>query len=1160
MSSLLPQNATDKDNENVNLTTTTTTSTSTTTTTTTTTTNDNNNNNNRNSVFNLPYGNGSSNDEDDDEEEWVPESPQKKNTDNNNVKNNNNNSNSGSDDDDDDDSDSFDEDDDDEDYVPPDVVGATLDNDENNLDGAAIVMEKGGGKKIDKNNNNNNANEPEDQANTDPFSALYATTINLVLDKNGEEIEDEEDEEEDIDNAIAKRTRTKNPLAAVEEDTFFDQLVRDLPQEEEDFDFGIVDEDEEYERFKSFLIDPELFDESAVLSESESSDDDDYAPEKDQDHDGESDDDADDEKDENRTVSNKEWRELINDVRDCFENDLSDLNAITAPSQHVTNKERRRQEQMSTEEGRRYLEKLTSNTRSYLHLVIQSFLKCRYQMDHSPRSITYRDVMMYNQLYDHLLELDKMYHGRLISNNVETGGSKRRTLLRKHVREQRKKASRRISLEKKRAKVLAVPGLHLIPELLRLCPKSTKAEMLAAMNGSSSPSRSSKKKKKSSSSSKSSNPKPKSKLPLIDEAPKYLSMDDRGGKKACVFVLSSPEIIKTRKKEILAWLSKYKPFEVYGFPLRFRSKIDAIDNELLLLNVTSDNINGNSQDTKLNKRADKYPVVDTYQPAGQKRIRRQRAFTAWEDDLLFLGLKKYTHTDFESIQKEFLPGFTKNGIKKYFMDIVQTKPKTKSLISTKSKIRDWYTGKKKAHESWSPEETISLQKVFYYYLYGNAAQKAKSVDYYVGVFQQTHPQRTNKSIKNKFNRVKNNIPKNLNDIGKDTKQRPEVGSISSSSSSSLSSINNPLNQLQNNNQNPKILKKKRKTKGQRTTVDRRESLREFENQEFATEFENNERNKNMEGGSLSGFNNLNVFINDNNPSSNVFARSFSQTLNPILSQNVENGISPKWGNSLSQDLFVSRSEIDSLDGIMRVNSQTTSDISMSPFNPLSRKNSIEPRRSNSLLGNSNSLTGINNELNRSNSLVGGGINLQTSLPGGRSFSSQNGASLNRFPTSSSLISPSPINGPTTFAGFSSNSNNVWQGDEGGELGFDNGGQLDGDNIDDGNNNNNLSNNVNKRKSNDDEITNNNINNKRLRSDSIDIANVLPDNSTGLTILNNIMSLNNNNSNNNNSQQAHDSNSNISIASNISSTNSANSSEQSSTENESLKFFVRRSNP
>ena len=98
-----------------------------------------------------------------------------------------------------------------------------------------------------------------------------------------------------------------------------------------------------------------------------------------------------------------------------------------------------------------------------------------------------------------------------------------------------------------------------------------------------------------------------------------------------------------------------------------------------MLNVTSDNINGNSQDTKLNKRADKYPVVDTYQPAGQKRIRRQRAFTAWEDDLLFLGLKKYTHTDFESIQKEFLPGFTKNGIKKYFMDIVQTKPKPNRL-------------------------------------------------------------------------------------------------------------------------------------------------------------------------------------------------------------------------------------------------------------------------------------------------------------------------------------------------------------------------------------------------------------------------------------------------------------------------------------------------
>ena len=107
--------------------------------------------------------------------------------------------------------------------------------------------------------------------------------------------------------------------------------------------------------------------------------------------------DNDDEGNEMRTVSNKEWKQLIDDVRDIFNNDLSHLAAITEPSQRVTNKERKRQEQMSTEEGRIYLEKLTSVTRSYLHLVIQCFLKCRCEMDNSQINIKnkkkYRHVL-----------------------------------------------------------------------------------------------------------------------------------------------------------------------------------------------------------------------------------------------------------------------------------------------------------------------------------------------------------------------------------------------------------------------------------------------------------------------------------------------------------------------------------------------------------------------------------------------------------------------------------------------------------------------------------------------------------------------------------------------------------------------------------------------
>ena len=74
----------------------------------------------------------------------------------------------------------------------------------------------------------------------------------------------------------------------------------------------------------------------------------------------------------------------------------------------------------------------------------------------------------------------------------------------------------------------------------------------------------------------------------------------------------------------------------------------------------------------------------------------------WEDDLLLMGLKKFGYTDgsFEKIQKSFLPGFTKNGIKKYFNDIVHSKISTTTL-STKSLICQWYEARKRAHDNWT---------------------------------------------------------------------------------------------------------------------------------------------------------------------------------------------------------------------------------------------------------------------------------------------------------------------------------------------------------------------------------------------------------------------------------------------------------------------------
>ena len=107
-----------------------------------------------------------------------------------------------------------------------------------------------------------------------------------------------------------------------------------MPDEEDEFDFGIVDEDEEYERFRSFLADPQLADDS--ISDS---DDDDYAPDKDE----ELDDDSDNEEEEKRigNVSKKELSSLIDDVRNFFEDDLSGLQTIVQ-SQQVQNKEKER--------------------------------------------------------------------------------------------------------------------------------------------------------------------------------------------------------------------------------------------------------------------------------------------------------------------------------------------------------------------------------------------------------------------------------------------------------------------------------------------------------------------------------------------------------------------------------------------------------------------------------------------------------------------------------------------------------------------------------------------------------------------------------------------------------------------------------------------------
>ena len=105
---------------------------------------------------------------------------------------------------------------------------------------------------------------------------------------------------------------------------------------------------------------------------------------------------------------------------------------------------------------------------------------------------------------------------------------------------------------------------------------------------------------------------------------------------------------------------------------------------------------------------------------------------------------------------------------KYFNDIVHSKISTATL-STKSLICQWYEARKRAHDNWTDEETIHLVHVFWPHEHGSVDEKIRLADAYVKEFQKRYPARSQKSIKNKINRIKRNkgIPKCRADIVKE---------------------------------------------------------------------------------------------------------------------------------------------------------------------------------------------------------------------------------------------------------------------------------------------------------------------------------------------------------------------------------------------------------
>ena len=122
-----------------------------------------------------------------------------------------------------------------------------------------------------------------------------------------------------------------------------------------------------------------------------------------------------------------------------------------------------------------------------------------------------------------------------------------------------------------------------------------------------------------------------------------------------------------------------------------------------------------------------------------------------------------------------------------------------SLLSTKSEIRKWYKAMKKPHEKWTREETIELKRCFWPSIYGTNEERLTNIDHYVNKFKKKYPNRSEKSIKNKYSRIKKTIPEKKSDIEK-------LKEIQNSNGSGSTNI--PLNDADGNNLLENLLKKK----------------------------------------------------------------------------------------------------------------------------------------------------------------------------------------------------------------------------------------------------------------------------------------------------------------------------------------------------------------
>ena len=199
----------------------------------------------------------------------------------------------------------------------------------------------------------------------------------------------------------------------------------------------------------------------------------------------------------------------------------------------------------------------------------------------------------------------------------------------------------------------------------------------------------------------------------------------------------TPTSRREAKKAMLEWADVFQPFKMYAPPLAPRAGSGwgprGLKSRVLCFAKTNDD---------------------------HCSLRR---FTAAEDGLLYLGLKQWGRHNWPQIQQHYVPGFHADAIEKRFRSIVSPKVDAEHVITNKHQkdIKAWYDKSRRVCQAWTAAEEQHMVAVFRSY----QNPKEQKITEYLDKFREKYPDRSHKSIRNKFQRMKGQMATSAHAMG-----------------------------------------------------------------------------------------------------------------------------------------------------------------------------------------------------------------------------------------------------------------------------------------------------------------------------------------------------------------------------------------------------------